>query len=118
MHADILFEPLGLGAHHLPNRIVMPGHGYSQTPGIYSAEQIDGWRRVTDVVHARGGRIVLQIVRHGRWSHSAPAFTQGPYETYINPANFRADFAADVPADEAHFMALSQAFTNGANSGQ
>lgn len=39
-------------------------------PGIYSADQIAGWKRVTDAVHARGGRIVLQIWHGGRACHS------------------------------------------------
>ncbi|MNG88144.1 N-ethylmaleimide reductase [compost metagenome] len=42
------------------------GLGYCRTPAIYSAEQIAGWRRVTDAVHARGGRIVLQLMHVGR----------------------------------------------------
>ena len=37
------------------------GQGYLDTPGIYSQEQIDAWHKVTDAVHARGGRIVLQL---------------------------------------------------------
>ncbi len=79
------------------------GHGYPQMPGVHTAEQIAGWRLVTDAVHAKGGRIVLQIVHHGRWSHSSynqdgslpvapsaiappgnaymPTFEQRPYET-------------------------------------
>ena len=40
------------------------------TPGIYSPEQIAGWRAVTDAVHAAGGRIVLQIWHTGRISHA------------------------------------------------
>jgi N-ethylmaleimide reductase len=51
--------------------ISVQGHGYPNMPGIHSAEQVAGWRLVTDAVHARGGRIVLQIVHHGRWSHSS-----------------------------------------------
>jgi N-ethylmaleimide reductase len=51
--------------------ISVQGHGYPNMPGIHSAEQIAGWRLVTDCVHAKGGRIVLQIVHHGRWSHSS-----------------------------------------------
>jgi N-ethylmaleimide reductase len=51
--------------------ISVQGHGYPQMPGIHTAEQIAGWRLVTNSVHARGGRIVLQIVHHGRWSHSS-----------------------------------------------
>jgi N-ethylmaleimide reductase len=45
--------------------------GYPSSPGIYTAEQIAGWRAVTDAVHARGGRIVMQIEHNGRNSHSS-----------------------------------------------
>ena len=44
-------------------------HGYPGTPGIHSAAQIDGWKRVTDAVHVKGGRIVLQLWHVGRVSH-------------------------------------------------
>ena len=46
-------------------------HGYPNDPGIYTAEQITGWRVVTDAVHARGGRIIMQIAHNGRNSHSS-----------------------------------------------
>ncbi|HNB44372.1 MAG TPA: alkene reductase, partial [Burkholderiaceae bacterium] len=46
-------------------------HGYLDTPGIYTPEQVAGWRRVTDAVHAEGGRIVAQIWHVGRISHSS-----------------------------------------------
>ena len=45
------------------------GQGYLDTPGIHSAEQVAGWRRITDAVHARGGRIVVQLWHVGRISH-------------------------------------------------
>src|SRR6202167_2115470 len=45
--------------------------GYPSSPGIYTAEQIAGWRGVTDAVHARGGRIFMQIEHNGRNSHSS-----------------------------------------------
>lgn len=45
------------------------GQGYLDTPGIYSPEQVAGWRRVTDAVHARGGKIVVQLWHVGRISH-------------------------------------------------
>ena len=51
------------------------GKGYSFTPGIYSPEQIAGWRRVTDAVHSAGGRIFLQLWHVGRMSH--PDFHNG-----------------------------------------
>jgi N-ethylmaleimide reductase len=46
-------------------------HGYLDTPGIYTSEQVAGWRRVTDAVHAEGGRIVTQIWHVGRISHTS-----------------------------------------------
>jgi N-ethylmaleimide reductase len=45
------------------------GVGYPNTPGIHSEAQVDAWRRVTDAVHARGGRIFLQLWHVGRVSH-------------------------------------------------
>jgi len=45
------------------------GVGYPGTPGIHSAEQIAGWKRVTDAVHGAGGRILLQLWHVGRISH-------------------------------------------------
>jgi N-ethylmaleimide reductase len=46
-------------------------HGYPVAPGIYTEEQIAGWRFVTDAVHKRGGQIVMQIGHNGRNSHSS-----------------------------------------------
>ncbi|HVE52330.1 MAG TPA: alkene reductase, partial [Ramlibacter sp.] len=45
------------------------GQGYADVPGLYGTEQLDGWRRVTDAVHARGGRIYCQLWHVGRVSH-------------------------------------------------
>jgi N-ethylmaleimide reductase len=45
------------------------GIGYPGTPGIHSAEQIEGWTRVTEAVHGAGGRIFLQLWHVGRISH-------------------------------------------------
>lgn len=47
------------------------GQGYAWTPGIYSPAQIDGWRKVTDAVHADGGVIFAQLWHVGRVSHNA-----------------------------------------------
>lgn len=51
------------------SQISPEGQGYLDTPGIYSAEQVAGWRRVTDAVHAAGGKIVIQLWHVGRVSH-------------------------------------------------
>lgn len=42
------------------------GKGYWRTPGIHSAAQVEGWRKVADAVHARGGKIVMQLMHCGR----------------------------------------------------
>lgn len=43
--------------------------GYQDTPGLYTPEQIAGWRKITDAVHAKGGRIFVQLWHVGRVSH-------------------------------------------------
>ncbi|UWR66144.1 alkene reductase [Phaeobacter inhibens] len=50
-------------------QITPEGKGYSFTPGIHSEAQVAGWKQVTDAVHAKGGRIVLQLWHVGRMSH-------------------------------------------------
>ncbi len=47
------------------------GQGYAWTPGIHTDEQIAGWRKVTDAVHAEGGIIFAQLWHVGRVSHNA-----------------------------------------------
>src|ERR1700755_243474 len=51
------------------SQVSQQGQGYQDTPGIYSREQVAGWRKVTDRVHERGGRIFLQLWHVGRISH-------------------------------------------------
>ena len=51
------------------SQISPQGKGYPGTPGIYSPEQVAGWRLVTDAVHKKGGRIFLQLWHVGRISH-------------------------------------------------
>ncbi|ALS33977.1 N-ethylmaleimide reductase [Pseudoalteromonas translucida KMM 520] len=46
------------------------GQGYAWTPGIYSAAQIEGWKKVTQAVHAKGGTIFAQLWHVGRVSHT------------------------------------------------
>lgn len=68
--------------------------GYQDTPGIYTSAQIDGWRGVTDAVHAKGGRIFLQLWHVGRVSHVdlqpggvapvAPSAIRAETKTFVN----------------------------------
>jgi len=50
--------------------ISQQGQGYSDVPGLYSSEQLDGWKHVTQAVHAAGGKIVVQLWHVGRVSHT------------------------------------------------
>ncbi len=45
------------------------GLGYARIPGIFSQEQVDGWKKVTSAVHAKGGKIYVQLMHTGRISH-------------------------------------------------
>jgi N-ethylmaleimide reductase len=47
------------------------GQGYSDVPGIWSAEQVKAWQPVTAAVHAQGGKIVMQLWHVGRISHTS-----------------------------------------------
>ncbi|MDQ3206378.1 MAG: alkene reductase [Pseudomonadota bacterium] len=76
--------------------------GYLDTPGIFSDAQVAAWKQVTDAVHARGGRIVVQLWHVGRISHVSllPAG-----EVPVAPSDLRADtktFTAEgfVPVSE------------------
>lgn len=51
------------------------GVGYADTPGIWSTEQVEAWRKVTEAVHAEGGQIALQLWHVGRISD--PSFLNG-----------------------------------------
>jgi N-ethylmaleimide reductase len=52
-------------------QISRQGKGYPAAPGIHSDEQVEGWKLVTDAVHAKGGLIFLQLWHVGRMSHSS-----------------------------------------------
>lgn len=52
-------------------QISRQGQGYAWTPGIYSREQIAGWKKVTDAVHAAGGTMFAQLWHVGRVSHTS-----------------------------------------------
>jgi N-ethylmaleimide reductase len=87
--------------------------GYVSTPGVHSPEQIAAWQKVTSAVHAKGGKIFLQIWHTGRMSHSAfqpgeqapvaPSAIAAKAQTYIPGQGFvptstpRALEASEIP---------------------
>jgi N-ethylmaleimide reductase len=84
------------------------GVGYPGTPGIHSDEQVAGWKRITDAVHQRGGRIFLQLWHVGRISHPslqpdgalpvAPSAiaAEGEVFTFTGPQKFVVPRALDI----------------------
>ena len=96
------------------------GQGYLDTPGIYSPAQVAGWRRVTDAVHAAGGKIAIQLWHVGRISHvslqpngqppvsstarraAGKTFTAAGFEDVSEPRALRLDEMPRVVADYRH----------------
>ncbi|HEX2079140.1 MAG TPA: alkene reductase [Longimicrobium sp.] len=97
------------------SQVAPQGVGYPNTPGIHTDAQVEGWRRVTEAVHARGGRIFLQLWHVGRVSHPsmqpggalpvAPSaigiqgqmiYTAGGMKPFVTPRALRTDEVAEV----------------------
>lgn len=64
------------------------GQGYAWTPGIYSAEQVEGWKKITQSVHEKGGIIYAQLWHVGRVSHTT---LQPNGEAPVAPSAIQAD---------------------------
>lgn len=92
------------------------GHGYPLLPGIYTDAQIAGWKKVTDAVHAKGGKIVIQLWHVGRISHptllngatpvapsaikpAGKAFTFDGLVDYVTPRALEASELPGIVAD-------------------
>lgn len=84
--------------------------GIIRAPGLYTADQVAGWRGVTDAVHAKGGRIFVQIWHGGRCSHVS---LQPGGEAPVAPSAVRADgliFTPDgrVPYSEPRALQIEE----------
>src|SRR6476469_4919985 len=76
------------------SQVSQQGQGYQDTPGIYSKDQVAGWRKVTDQVHQRGGKVFIQLWHVGRISHVdlqangaapvAPSAIRAKGKTFVN----------------------------------
>ncbi len=62
------------------------GQGYPSTPGLHTDAQTEGWRAVADAVHARGGKIVVQLMHAGRISHPDVIATTPVAPSAVRPA--------------------------------
>ncbi len=84
------------------------GHGWPNAPGIWNAQQAQSWRAVTDAVHAKGGRIILQLWHMGRVSHSALHGIQ-PVSASATRAEGQAHtYDGKAPFEQARALELSE----------
>lgn len=86
------------------------GVGYPATPGIHSAEQVAGWKRVTGAVHAKGGHIFLQLWHVGRISHPSlqPNGAMPVAPSTIRPAGQVYTYQGMQDYETPHALALSE----------
>lgn len=87
------------------SQVSQQGQGYQDTPGIYTKEQVAGWRKVTDRVHERGGHIYIQLWHVGRISHTSLQTNGGapvaPSAIRANTKTFVGGAFADVSEPRA-----------------
>jgi N-ethylmaleimide reductase len=92
------------------SQIAHEGAGYPFTPGIYTQQQVDGWKKVTDAVHEKGGKIVLQLWHCGRVSHSSllpnAMLPQAP--SAIKPAGEVYTYEGMQPYETPHALRLDE----------
>ncbi|NCF54858.1 MAG: alkene reductase [Planctomycetia bacterium] len=96
------------------------GHGYFATPGIYTEEQVDGWKKTTRAVHEVGGKIYCQVWHVGRVSHvslqpngNAPVSsttTLGGGKTYIDAKGTRVKTSAPRALETAEVHDVIEKF--------
>lgn len=81
------------------------GQGYLTTPGIYTDAHVAGWKRVTNAVHDKGGRIFIQLMHAGRMSHpdNTPHHRPAVAPSAIAPGTgmFTASGMQDIPVPRA-----------------
>jgi len=81
------------------------GQGYLSTPGIYTDAHVAGWKKITDAIHGKGGRIFIQLMHAGRMSHpdNTPHHRQGVAPSAIAPGSqmFTLKGMQDIPVPRA-----------------
>lgn len=76
------------------------GKGYVRTPGMATDAQAAAWKKVTDAVHAKGGRIVMQLMHCGRISH--PSLLDGA--TPVAPSAIKPEGQAWTPVGQVDYV--------------
>ena len=66
-------------------QLSVASRGWQGAPGMYSAAQVDGWKKIVDVVHAKGGHIFAQLWHPGRFSHVTLTEGATPVSSSVDP---------------------------------
>jgi len=97
------------------------GVGYARTPGIWSDEQTEGWKPIVEAVHAKGGRIFLQLWHVGRISH--PMFLNGALpeapsavkpKGHVSLVRPQVEYVTPRPLESEEIKAIIAAYAKGA----
>lgn len=121
MHAEYYAQRASAGLIISEATQISPqGKGYAFTPGMYSEEQVAGWKLVTDAVHRKGGRIFAQLWHVGRISHpdlqkhdalpvapsairpAGQAFTATGFKDFVTPRALRIEEIKSIVAQYVH----------------
>jgi N-ethylmaleimide reductase len=84
------------------------GLGWPYAPGLWSAEQVDGWRRVTNAVHDAGGRMVAQLWHMGRIGHPEVNGAQPVSSSATTPPGHAHTYSGSQPYGEARALELDE----------
>lgn len=87
------------------------GLGYSRIPGIFSGAQVEGWKKVTDAVHSKSGRIFIQLMHTGRVTHSAnlPEGAKIVAPSAINSGtDMWTDYAGMLPTETPEALSIEE----------
>ncbi|MEN5309800.1 alkene reductase [Chryseobacterium cucumeris] len=87
-------------------QISLQGMGYAKTPGIYTQEQVEGWKKVTENVHQKGGHLFLQLWHVGRVSSSKINGLQPLAPSAIPASNTSVYIFDGAPNNDATFISV------------
>jgi len=89
--------------------VTVTGRGYLGAPGIYDDAQIAGWKKITDAIHAKGGRIFMQLWHVGRTSHVDLTGGVAPVTASVGPYNGVSKTSQGwLPASPARALELNE----------
>jgi N-ethylmaleimide reductase len=125
LHKEYYSQRAGSAGFNLTEctQVVPEGTSFLGSCGIHSEEQVQGWKNVTDAVHAKGGRIVLQIWHSGRAAHpdlhdgkQSISSSANPIREDARTAKGKVPHSTPKAMEEEDFKYITHAFRKGAEN--